>query len=129
MENNPQGTSGAANVEDLNHAIQETHIHIELTKTFYSITPPELRILEEGSASLWKDITLGSLGLGIPCGINGVIEFQKTSTFNSEVFWNCLVGGICLALAIIFGVLWSKSNDSCKQLIVEIKARPKYKMQ
>ena len=48
MEIKPIQTTGAVNVSELNNAIQETHIHIDLSKTFYSITPAELQILEEG---------------------------------------------------------------------------------
>ena len=128
MSNNPIHTTGSVNVAELNNAIQETHIHIDLTKTFYSITPAEMQILEEGSASIWKDVTLTGIGIGIPCCINASIEYHKALLFNSEIFWNSLIGGICVVCAIIFGILWKKSTNNCKTLISDIKQRPKYKM-
>lgn len=118
--------TGQANISNLNTANQQTHIHIDLNKTFYSITPSELNVIEVGSSSIWKDVTLAGLGLGIPCCINTVIEFQKVKVFNSEIFWNGLVGGICSVVAIIFAVIWAKSKNPCKDLITEIKQRPKY---
>lgn len=123
--NHPPST-GQANIASLNTATQQTHIHIDLDKTFYSITASELQIIEEGSSSIWKDVTLTGLGLGLPCCINAIIEFQKNSTFNSEIFWNGLVGGICTVVAIIFAVIWAKAKNPCRNLIDEIKQRPKY---
>lgn len=120
--------TGQANISDLNNAIQQTLIHIDLTKTFYSITPAELNIIEEGSMSTWKDITLTGIGIGIPCCINAFIENQKSQIFNPEIFWNSLIGGIAIILAIIFGIIWIKSKNKCAVLIKEIKQRPQYKM-
>ena len=128
MTNNPLQT-GQVNIGNLNNAVQQTHIHIDLTKTFYSITPSELQIIEEGSSSIWKDVTLAGLGIGIPCCINALIEYQKISKFNSEIFWNGLIGGISTAVAIIFAIIWLKSKNPCKILIKEIKERPKYNVQ
>ena len=125
MENNSQQT-GQANISNLNTASQQTHIHIDLTKTFYSITPSELKIIEDGSSSIWKDITLAGLGIGIPCSINSIIQYQKILKFNSEIFWNGLIGGICTVIALIFALIWWKSKNPCKDLINEIKQRPKY---
>jgi acyl CoA:acetate/3-ketoacid CoA transferase len=119
-------TTGQANVGSLNSAIQQTHIHIDLTKTFYSITPSELQIIEEGSSSIWKDVTLAGLGIGIPCCVNSVIEYQKVTQFNSEIFWNGLIGGVCVVVAIIFAIIWFNSKNPCINLINEIKQRPKY---
>jgi hypothetical protein len=123
--NHPQST-GQANIGNLNSAIQQTHIHIDLTKTFYSITPSELHIIEKGSSSIWKDVTLTGLGIGIPCSINSIIEYQKVNIFNHEIFWNGLIGGICTVVAIFFAIIWLNSQNPCKDLIIEIKQRPKY---
>lgn len=125
---NPINQTGQVNVADLNNAVQETLIHIDLTKTFYSITPSELYNIEEGATSIWKDITLAGFGIGIPCCINALIENQKSATFNPEIFWNSLVGGISVVIAIIFAIIWGKSKNKCKELIKEIKERPQYKM-
>ena len=125
MQNNTPQT-GQANIENLNTAIPKTHIHIDLIKTFYSITPSELQIIEDGSSSIWKDVTLTGLGIGIPCVINSIIQYQKVKLFNSEIFWNGLIGGVCMVVAIIFTILWIKSKNPCENLIKEIKDRPKY---
>jgi len=125
MENNSLQT-GHANIGNLNTATQQTHIHIDLTKTFYSITPTELKIIEDGSSSIWKDVTLTGFGIGIPCCINSIIEYQKILKFNSEIFWNGMIGGICIVIAIIFSIIWIKSKNPCKSLVNEIKQRPKY---
>ncbi len=121
--------SGHVNVANLNNAIQETLIHIDLTKTFYSITPSELNIIEDGSNSIWKDITLAATGIGLPCIINALIQNQKSPIFNSEIFWNSLIGCVSLIIAVIFGIIWAKSKNKCTELIKEIKQRPPYKVQ
>ncbi len=117
-------------VEEINAAFQETLIHIELNKTLYAIVPSELTILEEGASSIWKDITLASLGIALPCAINAVVEYSKLKdkVFNQEIFINSLIGALGIILAIICGVVWLKSKNKCKELIAEIKKRPKYKM-
>ena len=120
--------TGQANITDLNNAVQETLIHIDLTKTFYSITPSELDNIEEGATSIWKDITLAGFGIGIPCCINALIENQKSTVFNAEIFWNSLVGGISIVVAIIFAIIWGLSTNKCKELIKQIKQRTQYKM-
>lgn len=120
--------TGQVNVADLNNAIQQTLIHIDLNKTFYSITPSELDNIEEGSSSIWKDITLAGLGIGIPCLVNAILENNKSTTFNSEIFWNSLVAGISITVSILFAFIWAKSNNKSKNLIREIKQRPQYKM-
>lgn len=120
--------TGQVNVADLNDAVQQTLIHIDLTKTLYSITPSELHNIEEGTTSIWKDITLTGFSIGIPCCINAFIENQKSAIFNAEIFWNSLVGGISIVLAIVFAIIWFKSKNKCKELIKEIKQRPQYKM-
>jgi hypothetical protein len=127
MPNNAQ-QSGQVNVADLNNAIQQTLIHIDLTKTFFSISPSELALLEEGATSIWKDITLIGVSIGVPCCINAIIENQKSQIFNAEIFWNSLVVGITMVIAIIFGIIWAKSKNKCKKLIEEIQQRPQYKM-
>jgi hypothetical protein len=125
LDNNTIQT-GQANIANLNTASQQTHLHIDLIKTFYSITPYELQILEDGSSSVWKDVTLTGFGIGIPCFINFLIEFQKNIVLNSVIFWNGIVGSVCIIIAIIFAWLWSNSKNPCRNLIKEIKDRPKY---
>jgi hypothetical protein len=127
MSNNSPQT-GQVNVANLNNAAQQTLIHIDLNKTFYSITPSELDNIEEGSSSIWKDITLTGLGIGIPCCVNAIIENNKSTTLNTEIFWNSLIAGISITVSIIFAIIWLKSNNKCKKLISEIKQRPQYKM-
>jgi hypothetical protein len=133
MENNEKETasnSGLVNIEELRATLQQTFIHIDLKKTFYTITPSELIVLEEGSSNIWKDTTLASLGLGIPTLINAAIELGKVSPpmFTAEIFINSLVGTICCVLSIIGGVLWRKNVSTCKVLIKELKERPQYKV-
>jgi hypothetical protein len=125
MKNNTPQT-GQANIGNLNTATQLTHIHIDLIKTFYSITPSELQIIADGSSSIWKDVTLAGFGIGIPCCVNSLIQYQKVNGFNSEIFWNAIVGGVSIVIAIIFLLIWSQSKNPCSNLIKEIKDRPKY---
>lgn len=127
MPNNQQ--NNIINIEDLNTAAKQTLIHIDLNKTFYSITSPELTVLENGAASIWKDISLLGYGLGIPCAINALIENSKSENFNSEIFWNSLTAGISIVIAVIFSIIWYRSSNTCKDLIKNIKERPKYKIQ
>lgn len=130
MQNNEKQTSGTVNIEELKAGLQQTFIHIDLKKTFYTITPAELVVLEDGSNNLWKDVTIACLGLGIPTAINAFVELRKNSPpiFDTEIFVNSLVGSICIIISIIGGVLWHKSNSNCKLVIKELKDRPQYKV-
>lgn len=130
MENSEKGTSGTVNIEELKAGLQQTVIHIDLKKTFYTITLSELVILEEGSSNIWKDVTLACLGLGIPTAINAVVELRKNNPpiFDTEIFVNSLVGSICLVISVIGGILWYRNTSNCKLLIKELKDRPQYKV-
>lgn len=125
-----QPATGTVNIEDLNVALQQTFIHIDLTKTFFTITPSELTVLDDGASNIWKDVTLASFGLGLPTIINAVVEINKLVcfTFNTEIFLNSLIGSICIISSIICGILWYKSTNKCAKLIEELKNRPQYKV-
>jgi hypothetical protein len=127
MTNNTNQT-GQVNVTELNNAIQHTLIHIDLNKTFFSITQSELDNIEEGTTSIWKDVTLTALGIGLPCCINAWIDYDVSSSLNAAIFLNSLIGGISIILAMIFAIIWLMSKDKNKILMSEIKKRPQYKM-
>lgn len=128
MSENNLPSTGQVDVANINHAAQSTLIHVDLTNTLYGISSTELKIIEEGSSSIYKDIFLSGFGIGIPCLINAIIEYQKDTKLNSEVFWNSLIAGISIVLAIVFCIIYRNSTNNCKILIDEIKQRPKYRM-
>ena len=123
-------SSGIVNINGLNAALQQTLIHIDLTKTYYTISPEELGVFDEGGNNIWKDITLTSIGLGIPSLVNAGIEIYSLSTFifNLDIFINALVGSICLISTIVCSCLWYKSTNKLAVLIKELKNRPQYKI-
>ncbi|MBI3520159.1 MAG: hypothetical protein HY062_12505 [Bacteroidetes bacterium] len=128
MPNNSTQQSGQANLTDLDQAVKQTLIHVDLNRTYYGVSADELESIEEGATTIWKDVTFGGFGIGIPCIVNGIIEYNKVNTFNVEVFWNCLIGGISLAIAILGIFVWYKTVNKCKQLLENIRKRTPYKM-
>lgn len=127
---NPNGENQAENVENLTAAFQETLLHIDLNKTLYTISPPELKLLEEGSSNIWKDIMLASVSIALPCLLNALNAYNKLNTevFTAEIFLNTLMGTIGVIFAIISAVIWRKGKSECRKLIEELKKRPKYKV-
>jgi hypothetical protein len=130
MDSNIEEASGAVNVKELTTALQQTVIHIDLKKTFYTIAPTELTLLEKGTSDIWKDVTLASIGLGIPTILNAIIEIQKLGidNVNGEIFINSLVGLVSIIFSCVGAFLWFGNSNTTKDLINEIKQRPQYKV-
>jgi|ERR1700757_782522 len=119
------------NIAEINRNLQESYIHYDPNRVDYTINNYELNLLEQTGNSIWKDIFLASLGIGLPSLINGCVACGKNSStpiLNTEVFMNFLASGISLGLAIICLIVWQKNKRSFKKTIEEIKNKPKYKL-
>lgn len=119
------------NIAEINRNLQESYIHYDPSRVDYTINNLELNLLEQTGNSIWKDVFLASLGLGLPTIINGCSGYSKIQENPSlylEVFVNFLVGGICISLAIICLIVWMKNRKSFKTIIDQIKNKPKYKL-
>lgn len=120
------GPTGPANVASLQNAMSTTQIRIDLNREFYGITETELTIIEEGSSPIEKDLCFGTIGLGLPCIINAAIENSKSTEFNSEIFWNALVGGVSVVAGVYFLYKWLTSKSKAKELMSQVKQRQTY---
>lgn len=118
-------------IEEINKNLQESFIHYDPQRVDYTVNNVELELLEQTGSTIWKDIFLASLGLGVPSLINGYCDFsklEKESNPGIDIFTNFLVGGIAICLCIICLIVWQKNSKSFKKQIQQIKNKPKYKL-
>lgn len=119
------------NIEEINRNLQESYIHYDPNRVDYTINNLELNLIEQAGNSIWKDIFLATIGLGIPSLLNGYSDYCKLtekSMLNSEIFINLLVAGICLGISIICFIVWQSNKKKFKDIISQIKNKPKYKL-
>ena len=131
MQNNPtQTTTGSFTEPEFDGKQFSTFIHIESEHRIYGISPSELDILEEGSRSIWKDVTLGSLGLSIPCLINAAVEANKltVNNFTAEIFLNSVIGVCGAVMAIVGAVCWKRQSSRCDILLQTVRKREGFKI-
>lgn len=104
-----------------------SYIHWDPERVDYSVTPEELEKLREGGRSIWKDVCLVSVSLGIPCLINAVAETTRQVSFSLtfSMFLNYLTGVLGLAFGLIFGIAWRRSHQSLGAVVDAIKQKPK----
>lgn len=116
---------------NINQALAKNYIHYDPSRTDYSVNSFELELLEQTGNSIWKDVFLASIGIGIPCLINALNDFSNLpneATFTADIFLNSLFGGLAIILGIISLLVWQKSKASFKKVIDDIKNKPKYEM-
>jgi hypothetical protein len=119
------------NISEINRNLQQSYIHYEPDRVDYTISNLELELLEQAGSSIWKDVFLANLGLGIPSLINGAGDYSKLATnapMTSDIFMNFLIAGISLGLSLICFIVWMTNRKSFKKLIDQIKSKPKYKL-
>ena len=126
----PEPTSNI-NINELKSALSQNFIHYEINRIDYTINDSELSQLEEIGKDLWKEVFFATLGVALPCLINGIISQKKLlekQPLNTEIFINYLVGGICFSMAIISLILWVKNSKKKDQIIYKIKNKPQFKL-
>jgi hypothetical protein len=118
-------------IAEINRNIQESYIHYDPNRVDFTINHLELDLLKLAGSSIWKDVFLTSLGLGIPTLINGFKAYSNlppVSNITLDIFVNLLVGGISIALSIICFIVWQQNKNNFNKLIEQIKSKPKYKI-
>lgn len=121
MDNNP------VEIADINKALAKGFIHYDPIHTVYTVTDAELSALCDDGGGVWKDLCIGSAGVGIPCLINAISLWPKVnvppdiSFFLNSLF--CLLG---LLLGIAFGISWHVTSRKNKALVHAIKNKPMY---
>lgn len=127
MENN-----SVNNITEINKALAKNYIHYDPSRIDYSVNSFELELIEQTGSSIWKDVFLASLGLGLPCVINAIHGYSSlpinAKKFSADIFLNSLFGCFSLMLGIISLIVWQKSKTSFKKIISDIKNKPKYEM-
>lgn len=104
-----------------------SYIHYDPERTDYTVSEEELNQLHQGSPTIWKDVCLVCISLGVPTVANAVVEFTKTPTlgFTLELFINSLVGSVSVALSAFSAFAWHRGHRSTKSLVEAIKAKPR----
>jgi hypothetical protein len=107
----------------------QTFIRYDPQRTDLSVSEAELDRLCAAAYNHWKDFFLVSLPLAVSCLINAVAGTPKPFSLALPLFLNYLIGGLALALSLIFLVLWLKSRGDFKDVVETIKNKPKYLVQ
>ncbi len=103
------------------------YIHYDSERTDYTVTKDELNSLENGASTLWKDVCLVSISMGVPLLINGIAEIKSQVEFKLTltIFLNVTLGIIGIVLSIIFAIAWYKSGKNLGTIIKGIKNKPR----
>lgn len=103
------------------------YIHHDPDRDLYAVSEEELEGLVEGGRSLWKDVCIASLSLGIPTILNAIADTAQQTSFQLDLplFLNYLFGILGIVLGIIFGFAWRQSAKRTKEKIAKIKSKPR----
>jgi len=107
-----------------------SYIHYDPERVDYTISDSELQSLRDCYANLWKDFCLTCTGIGIPCVINALSIYKRTTPFTPSIDFvlNTIVGLVCIILALAFGIAWWRKSTSASGIIGAIKKKPKIKI-
>ena len=118
-------------IAEINRDLQESYIHYDPTRIDYTVSDLEIELIEQAGSSIWKDVFIATLGLGLPTLINGYTDFSKlnsASPLTKDIFINFLVAGVTLILSLISFLVWQKNKKNLNKIIGQIKNKPKYKI-
>jgi hypothetical protein len=119
------------NIAEINSNLQESFIHYDPNRVDFTVSYLELELLEQTGNSIWKDVCLASLGLGLPSLINGLGDYFKLpakGNITPDIFLNLLIAGITILLSLICFKVWHQNKTNFKKLIDQIKNKPKFKI-
>jgi len=119
------------NIEEINKSFQESYIHYNPDRVDYTINNLELEMIQNYGNNIWKDVFFSSFFACIPAAINGFAkfgDFNKTKKFELDFFLNSLFALVTLIIAVICLSVWKSNKKKFKNLISEIKDKPKYKL-
>lgn len=118
-------------IQEINKNLQENYIHYDLNRVDYTINNLELTLIEKSGSPIWKDFFIATLAMAIPLLLNAYHEYDnltEQTEYSIGLFLNCLVGSICLVLSIICLIVWRNNRSSFKDIIKQVKAKPKYRL-
>jgi len=105
-----------------------TFIHFDAERIVFCLSEGDLEKFRSAAYNLWKDCFMLCFPLGIAGILNGIAGTKKPFDLTLSLFLNYLIGGISLLLSIVFFIAWMLSKANLKNLIDQIKKRPKYLM-
>jgi hypothetical protein len=94
----------------------------------YSISESELNNLREAGSNQWKDFSLVSISLGIPCLINAIHDTPEPFKLTLALFLNYFIGILGLVLGLVFCILYLKTRKNFNSILNAIKNKPIYKL-
>lgn len=105
----------------------KSYIYYNPERVDYSLNEEELNSLKNAGQNHWRDVTLVSVAICLPCIINALSEIAQQETFNAtlSIILNFIIGGIGLGFTIIFGILWAKTKNRATDIIEKLKKKPK----
>ena len=123
------------NVKKIGEALSKSIIHFDPNRTVYAVSETELDNINSHGNSIWKDVGIAALAMGIPCLINTVsliinskIPDGQKFVASLDIFLNSLFGLVGLILGIVFLLIWNKSRKKKVEIIDLIKQREKYEL-
>jgi len=105
-------------------------IHYDSNKIDYTITAEQIDSLKNISQNHWKDFSIGSFAIGIPCFINSIVELYKQQIITPTISFNInfVVGIIGIVLGSSFLVAWLKTKKKIDDIINNVKGKPGYQV-
>lgn len=98
-------------------------LHGKIENHDYALSEEELDSIVRGYDNGWKDYSIFSLGIGVPCLLNALSLIGQQ--INKYIFFcNILFGFTGFILGIIFLFCWKKDKNGLHEIITDVKSRP-----
>jgi hypothetical protein len=106
------------------------YLHYEPERIDYAVSDAELEQLRKGEHPLSKDFFLVTLALAIPTLLNALAETANQQEFKLtfSLFFNCLVGILCLMVSVQNGIRWYREKSTFTSVIDSINKKPRFEI-
>ena len=129
---NPNNSDHVADVASINDALRKNYLRIDTNHVDYTINDYDIANIKLAGNSIWKDVFLASIAIGIPCIINAYCEYNSMPSgqaiFNTKIFLNSLFGILGLILGAISFFVWKQNSNNLEKILSAIKNKPIYEL-
>ena len=119
-----------SDIQELNRELGKDIIHYNQDRVIYTIEEYEIDLIKNYGNSIWKDVFIAGFAIGIPTLINGLTNLSPSESegiaIPIEAIMNLMAGGVSFIVGIICLIVWIRSKQSLKKILIEIKTKPQY---
>jgi hypothetical protein len=105
-----------------------TYLHIDPENVIFAVTESDLIQLENGGATMWRDVFWFSCPLSLSCLLNGCARYYDKGVFDRVAYMNIVVAIAFLSFALSSAIAWYQFNKLRKNIANEIRNRPRTKI-